>query len=397
MQGTAPPDSYVDAFDRRGFALGDIIGCGLSGTVYRARQRSLERDVAIKVFDNPASLRSEQLRKRFKHEALLLARMQHPSLPVVLTHGEIAGIRDEPLLYTVLEFIDGSTLDAEVKKHGRIDAAIATRTILQVLSALSCAHAQHVVHRDVKPSNIILQENGHAYLIDFSIGVSLEKVPGLTRVTGDNNQPGTCQYMAPEQLAGHEVDHRADIYSAGVVLFEMLAGHERVRLSAIHTDLRDVTIVVRQAIERACQPEPADRFESADAFRRALARFESAPALASKNAVAICRNRRCPQAAWTERGYYEGPRIIEETQDSFCDGCGGELSYPCTQCGSPFNNTRYCGSCGASHYDVPECKQCGSWLQVKDIDADTAANGCAKCRSKRGRSIVVPVDDDIPF
>ncbi len=401
MPSAAPPDGYVDAFEKRGFTLGDVIGGGLSGTVYKARQRSLERDVAIKIFDNPASLRDDRLRKRFKHEALLLARMQHPSLPVVLTHGEIAGLHDAPLLYTVLEFINGSTLDAEIKNRGRLDAAVAARTILHVLSALSCAHAQSVVHRDVKPSNIIVQDGGHAYLIDFSIGVSLEKISGLTRVTGDNNQPGTYDYMAPEQLAGHDVDHRADIYSAGLVLFEMLSGQNRLRHQSIHTDLRDVTIGVRQAIERACQPKREDRFETAEAFRRALARFENAPASTSKNAVAICRNLKCPQAEWTERGYYEGPRIIKETQDSFCDGCGGQLVYPCDRCGAPFKDTRFCGSCGAPHYEVPECKQCGSWLQSEEMDADTAANGCTKCRSKRAvaaaPSFGAPGDDDIPF
>jgi serine/threonine protein kinase len=405
VSGQPPPNGYVDEFRRRGFELESRIGSGSSGSVYRARQRSLDRDVAIKVFDNPFSVRNERLRKRFHHEALMLGRLQHASLPTVLTCGAFE-INGEAVPYTVLEYIQGATLEAHLAVRRRMDVVAAARTMSHVLSALSCAHAQKIVHRDVKPGNIILREDGHCFLIDFSIGVLLEGAPGLTRVTGDANQPGTVDYMAPEQRSGAEPSFATDLFSAGVVLFEMLGGHARVRRDHLDAELSHVPVGLRQIIAAACDPVAASRFESAEAFRRALARFESVSAPTGAAATAICKNTKCPSAQWTERGYYEGPRVVPDTHDAHCDACGNRLSYPCESCGAPYRSTPFCGACGASMFIVPECKQCGSWLTREDMDVDTSTKGCTKCRARRTSSFTrTPAlgqaasadEDDIPF
>ena len=161
---------------------------------------------------------------------------------------------------------------------------------------------------------------------------------------------------------------------------------------------------MRSVIKKACQPAPQERYESADAFLRSLKRFEASGVKFDEPSTALCTNFKCPGAQWTERGYYEGPRVIEKTIDYFCKKCGGQLTYPCEGCNRPFGGDQYCGACGKRHYDIPTCKTCGSWLKEEDMDTDTAEKGCQKCRSRTspggGYSYSAPAssaDDDIPF
>jgi eukaryotic-like serine/threonine-protein kinase len=393
------PDGYLEAFEAKGFTLQAAIGSGLSGTVFQARQKSLARDVAIKVFDNPLSARDVALRKRFVREAQLLGRITHPSIPVVLTRGSVAtSAGDTP--YTAMQLIDGVGLDKLLAAERRLAARKAVDVAVQLLAALSAAHAARIIHRDVKPSNVMVHPtNGHVWLIDFSIGVHLDGAPGLTRVTREGGQPGTFDYMAPEQRGNGDVDERADLFSVGVLLFEMLTGHPRVRLDAIEADLSHVSSGLRESIRKACQDDPRDRFDTAEAFGRALASL--GPALRNREqiATALCTNFRCSEARWTERGYYEGPRVVRETTDNFCRACGGSLVYPCERCGRPFADSQFCGDCGNKLYDVPECGQCGSWLKATDLGKDTTANGCEKCRRKKASEDYGfgGGDNDIPF
>lgn len=394
------PEEYVGPFERRGFTLVAPIGSGLSGRVFRATQKTLERDVAIKVFDNPLNDKNTALQKRFLREAQLLARIVHPSIPTVLTRGELS-ISGKELLYTVLQFIDGQGLDVIIERESKVELSRAVGISTKVLGALAAAHAKQIIHRDVKPANIMVQPAlGHVYLIDFSIGVSLAPAPGLTRVTQDGGHPGSFEYMAPEQEAGRDVDQRADLYAMGIVLFEMLTGHRQVRPTMIDADLAHVPADVRAIIRKACEPNPKDRFENAEAFQRALMPFGTAFRAREQPGTALCLNPKCPWARWKEHGYYAGPRVIENTTDNCCEQCGANLVYPCEQCGRPYASSPFCGNCGHKHYDVPVCKQCGSWLKAEDMDADTAANGCDKCRPKQAAPPVdfsTGADDDIPF
>ena len=391
------PEGYVEAFESKGFTLLASIGSGLSGTVFRARQKSLDRDVAIKVFDNPFSTKDAALRKRFIREGQLLARVAHPSIPVVLTRGSVAINGETP--YTVMQLIDGASLDKLIAGEGRIAPRKAVEIAAQILAALAAAHAAKIVHRDVKPSNVLVHGgSGHVWLIDFSIGVSLEAVPGLTRVTNEGGQPGTFEYMAPEQRGQGDVDQRADIFSVGVVLFEMLAGHPKLKLDSIDSSLVGVSVELRQILRRACQADPKERFESAEAFGRALASLGATLRNREQPATALCTNVKCPEAQWTQRGYYEGPRIVSDTTDNCCQVCGSSLVYPCERCGRPFAGSQFCGDCGNKQYEVPVCRQCGSWLTATDLEADTEANGCEKCRRAKATARHYESDDgDIPF
>jgi eukaryotic-like serine/threonine-protein kinase len=220
-------NEYKEAFQAKGFDLQRQIGSGLSGSVFKATQRSLGRHVAIKVFDNPLSETDTAL--PIQREARLLARIAHPSIPVVLTRGELT-INGKNVPYTIMQFIDGIELREIIENERRIELTRAVGIASQVLAALGAAHTQQIVHRDVKPANIMVHRlTSDVHLIDFSIGFSLVPATGLTRVTEAKGQPGSYEYMAPEQKEGLEVDHRADIYSLGIVLFEMLIGHPRVK------------------------------------------------------------------------------------------------------------------------------------------------------------------------
>src|SRR5262249_26241483 len=153
------------------------------------------------VFDHPLTTADAAQRKRFEREGGLLACVDHPSVPVVLTRGLIeAPTRNIP--YIAMQFVDGSTLESILGAKRRLDLPEAARVLTHVLGGLGAAHRRKIVHRDVKPSNVLVQPDGHCYLIDFSIGVSLDAPPGLTRVTKEGGQPGTHIYMSPEQKAG---------------------------------------------------------------------------------------------------------------------------------------------------------------------------------------------------
>ncbi|ATB32668.1 serine/threonine protein kinase [Melittangium boletus] len=386
------PAGYVSHFEKRGFVLEGRLGSGASGNVFRATQRSLGRTVAIKICDHPHGRQNTGIRKRFEREAQILAKLTHPSIPYVITNGQLPTTQDASIPYTVLQFIDGSNLESLLKTQHRLKPRSAVQYMAQVLSALDCAHKQQIVHRDVKPSNILVLPSGHCYLIDFSIGVALEPSPGLTRITGDGRSPATADYASPEQIAGKKVDSRTDVYSAGVVLFEMLTGHFRVKPDLLDEQLRQVPAVLRTAIRRACHPKPGERFQSADEFRQTLLRFEANPVeqAQARPTTALCVNHLCPDAQWLygERGtqYYKGPRIIEESVASYCSKCGKDLEYPCQKCGHPFEGDQFCAVCGNEMYSIPACGRCGALLARSEIGTDTEKNGCSQCD-----------DEGIPF
>ena len=396
-------EAYAKHLARQGFVLSEKLGSGLSGSVYRAEQPSLSRDVAVKFFDNAISQRDEDLRKRFTREAKILAKLAHPNIPYVITTGSI---EEGSIPYTVMQYIVGETLEMVIRDQMTDSVDMKLAFIRQVLSALDTVHSNKILHRDIKPSNIMWAGGSQCFLIDFSIGAATQHEPGLTRSTKTGSHLGTPEYMSPEQMRDMtKIDHRSDLYSVGIVLLELLTGS---------TDKTDITLqlneygnTIARTVAKACQSNPDDRFQSASDFSRALGETYTTRSKPIEPALALCPNTKCPEAAWSSRGYYRGPNVIQHSTDVHCTSCGTALIYQCRDCGAPFADKPFCGACGAANYRIPECQQCGSWLEMNYMDTDTAANGCGKCRRKREKqgfpqapptlSDDTSFEDDIPF
>lgn len=195
------------------YELQSIIGRGGMAMVYRARQINLSRDVAVKIIGGQAVGKADFI-ARFKREADLIARLEHPHILPIYDYGQ-----EGEFLYLVLRLMEGGSLDRRILGHP-LPLNDIDRLIKQIASALDYAHSHEVVHRDLKPNNILLDNFGNAYLMDFGIA----KILSGTQMTSTSTLMGTPSYMAPEQWKLDPVDHRADIYSLGVILYEMLTG-----------------------------------------------------------------------------------------------------------------------------------------------------------------------------
>ena len=196
------------------YRLDAQIGAGGMSTVYRAFDVNLERRVAIKLLHREMSADSDQL-ERFRREARAVAQLSHPHIVGVIDAGE-----DENRPYIVFEYVEGETLKDRIRRLGRLPVDESLAYSIEIARALGCAHAHEIVHRDVKPQNVLLDPEGSAKVTDFGIARSLRD-DGLT---ADGRVLGTTDYVSPEQALGHDVDGQTDIYSLGVVLFEMLTG-----------------------------------------------------------------------------------------------------------------------------------------------------------------------------
>jgi hypothetical protein len=242
------------------------------GLVYRARQRRPDRLVAIKVIA-PELAADPGFRARFEQESATAAEIEHPNVIPVYEVGE-----DEGLVFLAMRFVSGVDLRQLLRQEGRIEPERAGRIVAQIADALDAAHARGLVHRDVKPANILLADRDHVYLTDF----------GLTKRTADSHGMtqtgmfvGTVDYIAPEQIEGGRVDARADVYALGCVTYQLLSGEvpfpRDSDLAKIFAHVNDppprLTNVPEQlagAVERAMAKDPADRFLSAGDFGRAV-------------------------------------------------------------------------------------------------------------------------------
>src|SRR5580765_5684259 len=200
------------------------IGAGGMGEVYRARDKRLNRTVAIKILTQHVSDQPE-LKARFEREAQTLASLSHPHICPVFDVGQQGGID-----YLVMEFLEGQTLAGRLER-GALPLADALKIAIEVASALSTAHGQGIVHRDLKPANIMLTKSG-AKLLDFGLAklkqthalIGLSNLPTNELLTAQGSILGTLQYMAPEQLEGNEADSRTDIFAFGAIVYEMITG-----------------------------------------------------------------------------------------------------------------------------------------------------------------------------
>jgi tRNA A-37 threonylcarbamoyl transferase component Bud32 len=196
------------------YRLDAQIGAGGMSTVYRAFDVNLERQVAIKLLHREMSADSDQL-ERFRREARAVAQLSHPHIVGVIDAGE-----DEGRPYIVFEYVEGETLKQRINEVGQLPVDESLAYAIEIARALGCAHGHGIVHRDVKPQNVLIDEEGSAKVTDFGIARSL-KDDGLT---ADGRVLGTTDYVSPEQALGHDVNGQSDIYSLGIVLYEMLTG-----------------------------------------------------------------------------------------------------------------------------------------------------------------------------
>lgn len=192
----------------------DILGQGGMGAVYKARDHELDRLVALKVI-RPELTTNPEILKRFKQELILARQVTHRNVIRIFDLSQADGLK-----FITMEYLEGQDLRAELKKRGKFDPDDAARLILQISRALEVAHGEGVVHRDLKPQNIMMDANGRAYVMDFGIARSAY-LPGMTQ-TGA--LIGTPEYMSPEQAKGEKLDERSDLFSLGVIFYELLTG-----------------------------------------------------------------------------------------------------------------------------------------------------------------------------
>jgi tRNA A-37 threonylcarbamoyl transferase component Bud32 len=196
------------------YRLDAQVGAGGMSTVYRAFDATLERRVAIKLMHREIAADTDQL-ERFRREARAVAQLNHPHIVGVIDAGEEDG---RP--YIVFEYVEGETLKDRIRRLGRLPVDEAIAYAIEIARALSAAHARGIVHRDVKPQNVLVDEEGSAKVTDFGIARSMDD----SGLTAEGRVLGTTDYVSPEQALGHDVNGQSDIYSLGIVLFEMLTG-----------------------------------------------------------------------------------------------------------------------------------------------------------------------------
>ncbi|HEX9045483.1 MAG TPA: protein kinase [Verrucomicrobiae bacterium] len=250
----------------------EMLGRGGMGAVYKARQPRLDRIVALKILA-PEKQADPQFTERFEREARALARLSHPNIVTVFDYGTVAGPAapaaepaaktPAPLHYLLMEYVDGLTL-RQVLQQGKLSPAEALTIVPRICEALQYAHEQGIVHRDIKPENILIDKQGRVKIADFGIAkMAGAEATGLS-LTGARDIMGTPVYMAPEQVEKPQaVDHRADIYSLGVVFYEMLTGELPLGKFAPPSQKVQVDVRLDQVVLHALEKEPARRYQHA--------------------------------------------------------------------------------------------------------------------------------------
>jgi len=268
------------------YRIDSLIGEGGVGTVYQATHAQLGRTVAIKAL-NPTLVNNEQVKQRFRQEATTLSNLQHINIITLYDYLE-----NEKGLFLIMEFAKGEALDSFVQKRAIPEEQI-RYYFSRILDGMEYAHKKGVIHRDIKPSNVIITQEADAKILDFGIAKILKE--GKNTLTQPGAQLGTVLYMSPEQVQGQTVDHRTDIYSLGVTLFEMLTGKPpydgdqttefevfnkiiNEPLPALKTFNDQLSDRMQWLIDKATAKKPDERFQSCAEFKEALLKQEQAPA-----------------------------------------------------------------------------------------------------------------------
>jgi serine/threonine-protein kinase len=258
------------------YELEELVGTGGMSSVYRAHDRLLDRKVALKVLHEQYTEDADYV-ERFRREARAVAALSHPNIVTVIDRGE-----HENRQFIVFEYVEGENLKRLIERRGPAPVTTALELAMQISRGLSFAHQQGLVHRDVKPQNVLLNGDGQAKVTDFGIARSLDVQHGMTQ-TG--TVLGTSDYIAPEQAQGQRVDEHTDVYSLGVVLYEMLTnevpfpGENFIAVAMRHInepppsirDKRpDVSPRLEAAVQCAMAKRPEDRFQTMADFCREL-------------------------------------------------------------------------------------------------------------------------------
>ncbi|MEW2066551.1 protein kinase [Streptomyces sp. NPDC007346] len=273
------------------YQLRDLLGEGGMASVYLAYDSALDRQVAIKTLHTELG-REQSFRERFRREAQAVAKLQHTNIVSVFDTGEDE-LGGALMPYIVMEYVEGqplgSVLAADIHQYGAMPADKALKVTADVLAALETSHEMGLVHRDIKPGNVMMTKRGVVKVMDFGIARAMQS--GVTSMTQTGMVVGTPQYLSPEQALGRGVDARSDLYSVGIMLFQLLTGRipfdadsplaiayahvqeEPVAPSSIN---RSVTPAVDALVARALKKNPNERFPSAAAMRDEIARVLNA-------------------------------------------------------------------------------------------------------------------------
>ena len=302
-----PSDSRLGMVLPFGVTLRAVAGSGAMGTVYEGWQETMERRVAVKMLHGDLARESEFV-ERFLREAKAVARLNHPNIVTIHSAGEHG---DRP--YLVMEFIDGTTVSDAIK-DGSLTVERTLRIARQISSALADAHAGGIIHRDLKPSNLLLSQRRRSSdfvkILDFGVAKIIDADSALTR---DGFVFGTPAYLSPEQANGNEVDGRADLYSFGVMLYEMLTGElpfsgNQVQLLLAHAKERAPSILERAPdlnpklaalVDALLEKDPNDRPDSAENVADALDLLIGDGLITPWASSALSAAPKEPSASWT--------------------------------------------------------------------------------------------------
>jgi beta-lactam-binding protein with PASTA domain/tRNA A-37 threonylcarbamoyl transferase component Bud32 len=284
------------------YKIVERIGGGGMGVVWKANDLILDRHVALKIL-RPEMSEDEDFVLRFRREAKAAASLSHPNIVSIYDVGE-----DQGLHFIVMELVEGETLRDKLNREGRLEPEEALNIAAQICLGLAHAHNNNIIHRDIKPQNILLTELGHVKVADFGIARAL----GVVSTTSTDLVVGSASYLSPEQARNGQVSARSDLYSLGVVLYEMITGklpftgdspvavalqHVEARAPSVRETVPDITVEIEDLISKTLAKNPGERFQSAGEMLQSIRKARSAlyrtePEFTAKGDGAMARRGR---------------------------------------------------------------------------------------------------------